>query len=63
MKSLNICSIVSFDKLYNKYLGFRYHIPKRQLTDYFKNLQAACLYHKYFMKYKLLNNEYMMIPS
>ena len=49
---IKMCSIVSFDKLYNEYLGFRYNIPKRQLTDYFK---AACLYHKYYNNYKLLN--------
>ena len=54
IKSLYMCSIVSFDKLYNEYLGFRYHIPKQQLTDYLK-LQAACLYYKYFKNYKLLN--------
>ena len=35
-KPVKMCSIVSFDKRYNEYLGFRYHIPKRQLTDYFK---------------------------
>ena len=54
MKLFKMCSIVSFDKLFDEYLGFRYHVPKRQLTDYFK-LQAACLYHKYFKNYKLLN--------
>ena len=54
MKSLKMCSIVSFYKLYNEYLGLKYHIPKQQLTDYSK-LQAVCLYHKCFKKYKLLN--------
>ena len=33
---IKMCSIVSFNKLYNEYLGLRYNIPKRQLTDYFK---------------------------
>ena len=37
---IKICSIVSFDKLYNEYLGFRYNIPKRQLTDYFKTASS-----------------------
>ena len=31
---IKMCSIVSFDKFYNEYLGFRYNIPKRQLTLY-----------------------------
>ena len=37
---IKMCSIVSFNKLYNEYLGFRYNIPKRQLTDYFKTANS-----------------------
>ena len=37
---IKMCSIVSFDKLYNEYLGFRYNIPKRQFTDYFKTASS-----------------------
>ena len=40
MKSLKMCSIVSFDKLYNEYMGLRYCIPKRQLPDYFKTASS-----------------------
>ena len=47
IKSFKFCSIVSFDNLYNKFLDFKYHAPKRQLDGYFK-LQTACLYDKYF---------------
>ena len=37
---IKMCSIVSFDKLYNEYLGFRYNIPKQQLTDNFKTASS-----------------------
>ena len=40
MKIIKVCSIVSFDELYNEYLGFRCNIPKRQLTDYFKTASS-----------------------
>ena len=53
-KSLKMCSIVSFDMLYNEYLV----LDTTFLNDNYltiSKLQAACLYHKYFKNYKLLN--------
>ena len=44
---IKMCSIVSFDKLYNEYLGFRYNISKQQLTDYFKT--ATSLFISYIL--------------
>ena len=40
---IKTCSIVSFDKIYNEYLGFRYNIPKQQLTDYFKTASSLLI--------------------
>ena len=37
---IKMCSVVSFDQLYNEYLCFRYNIPKRQLTNYFKTASS-----------------------
>ena len=37
---IKMCSIVSFDRLYKEYLGLRYNIPKRQLTDHFKTASS-----------------------
>ena len=49
---IKMCPIVSFDKLYNEYLGFKYHVLNdNQLT--ISKLQTACFYHKYLKNYSL----------
>ena len=46
--------MVSFDKLYNQYLGFKYHVlSDNELTV--SKLQTVYFYHKYLMNCKLLN--------
>ena len=50
IKSFKACSIVSFYNLHNKYLDFKYHVPKRQLAGYFKTANSLFLSH---IKYKV----------
>ena len=40
IKSFKLFSIVSLDYLYNKYLDFKYNVPKRQLAGYVNFLTA-----------------------